>query len=492
MALVPHDMPDARLKLLITGGSGVIGAGVIPELLRREHVVRLLSRHANDDAKQWKGVDAFAGDVSDAASLLGAADACDVVLHIAGIVSEQPPHATFDAVNVGGTRNILAEAARANVRRFVYVSSLGADSGTSAYHRSKLEAEHLVEASALNWTIVRPGGVYGPGDDVISLMLELLRALPVATVIDDGNQPFQPIWFEDLGRALAEIAERDLPRQTLEVAGEETTSMNDLLDRLGRITGRKPLARLPVPAKLASIVSKFVDIPIDDNKLAMLREENVLRGTNALTTVLALTPTPLVEGLRALAQNVLPEQLPEDGVGALEHKHFEATLHGTTKSPEEVIEVLRAHVGDIMPIDFGEAPESPSRLDAGNTITGTLPLRGDFQVRVEKVEPRCVTLATIEGHPIAGTLQFSADDGKEGATFAIDIYSRAANFFDFVTLRTVGNIAQDANWRSVIRRLADDCGATVDRIESSKRKLSDEEAKQREASIRTMVFEREK
>lgn len=483
-------MPHSPSRILVTGGTGVIGAGVIPELLRREHGVRLLSRHADDDAKQWKGVEAFNGDVSDPSSLLGSADSCDAVLHIAGIAAEHPPDVTFQSVNIDGTGNILAEAERAGAKRFIYVSSLGADRGTSAYHQSKREAEKLVEASSLNWTIVRPGAVYGPGDEIISLILELLRALPIATVIDDGKQPFQPIWYEDLGRALAETVERDLPRQTLEVAGAETTSMNDLLERLVEITGRQPRAVVPVPATLASIATKFLDLPIDDNKLAMLREENVIRGTNALTEVLELTPTPLDKGLRSLAQNALPEQLPEEGVGAMQHKHFEAILQDTTKSPEDVIDLLRAHVADIMPIDFGEHPESPSRLDLGNTITGTLPLRGDFQVRVEKVEPRCVTLATIEGHPIAGTVQFSAGDAKEGVKFAIDINSRAANFFDLITLRSFGEIAQDANWRAVIRRLADDCGATVDRIESSKRKLSDDEAKEREREVREMIFDR--
>jgi NADH dehydrogenase len=478
------------MKILVTGGSGVIGAGVIPELLRRDHHVRLLSRHADADADQWSGVEPFAGDVSNANSLRAAADGCDAVLHIAGIAAEHPPDTTFEKINVGGTRNMLAEAARAQVRRFVFVSSLGADHGTSAYHRSKLEAERLVQTSPLAWTIVRPGSVYGPGDEVISFLLKLIRALPVVTVIDDGNQPFQPIFYEDLGRALAEVLEHELASQTLEVGGAETTSMNDLLDRLGKITGREPRAVVSVPSTLASIASKLVDLPIDDTKLAMLREENVIGGTNALTEVLHLTPTPLDDGLRSLAQNALPEQLPEDGVGAMHHKHFEATLHGTTKSPEDVMEVLRDRIGEIMPIDFAAEPESESRLDLGNTLTGSLPVRGNFQVRVEKVEPRCVTLATIEGHPIAGTVQFSTDDANDGVAFAIDIDSRAANFFDLVTLRTFGDIAQDANWRAVIRRLADECGATVDRIESSKRTLTDQEAEQREREMREMVMNR--
>src|SRR5689334_22160282 len=131
------------MKILVTGGTGVIGEGVIPELITRGHHVRLLSRHADEDAQQWPGVEPFTGNVADASTLRGAADGCDAVLHIAGIVEEDPPKLTFESVNVGGTRNILDETKRANVKRFLFVSSLGADVGQSEYHKSKKAGEEL-------------------------------------------------------------------------------------------------------------------------------------------------------------------------------------------------------------------------------------------------------------------------------------------------------------------------------------------------------------
>src|SRR6185436_17517102 len=130
------------MRILVTGGSGVVGVGTVTELVRRGHDVRLLARHARDDVRQWStGVTPLVGDISEPTSIAGAADGCDAVLHVAGIVEESPPDVTFHRVNVDGTRNILAEAQRAGVRRFVYVSSLGAAEGKSDYHRSKREAE---------------------------------------------------------------------------------------------------------------------------------------------------------------------------------------------------------------------------------------------------------------------------------------------------------------------------------------------------------------
>jgi uncharacterized protein YbjT (DUF2867 family) len=480
------------MKILVTGGTGVIGEGAIPELLTRGHSVRLLSRHADEDAKQWHGVQPFVGDVADASSIRGAADGCDAVLHIAGIVAEDPPKTTFASVNVGGTQNLVDEAQRANVRRFVFVSSLGADHGASDYHRSKREAEQLVRGSALDWTIVRPGNVYGPGDEVISLILKLVRTLPAVPVIDDGEQEFQPVWHEDLAKVLATVLERnDLSRQILEASGPEVTTMNDLLRRFAEITGRSP-ARIPVPMALAQLTARFTSsvLPVDEGQLTMLKEQNVVRGRNAIEE-LGIDATPLDHGLRQLA-DAMPEALPEEGVGALEHKRFNAEIRGSRYNAASLMTLFRERVNELMPIEFVAEPGAPSRIEQGATLTGALPLRGNFQVRVEVAEPTHVVLATIEGHPLSGIVEFTTRDTANGVTFAIDVYARASNFLDWIAARTVGAPAQNANWRIVVQRVIDASGGTSDGVHEEKEKLSDEEAEGVEKRVRGMVQERKR
>ncbi|HEY0156911.1 MAG TPA: NAD(P)H-binding protein [Thermoanaerobaculia bacterium] len=471
------------MKILVTGGTGVIGEGVIPELIARGHSVRLLSRHAKEDVKQWPDVEAFEGNVADAQSLTGAADGCGAVLHIVGIVEENPPHATFQSVNVDGTAHILAETKRAQVRRFVFVSSLGADTGESDYHRSKLAAEKLVQASGLDWTIVRPGNVYGPGDEVISLILKMVRALPAVPVIDRGDQEFQPIWHEDLAKVLAGAVEsNDHGAQVLEAGGPDVTSMNDLLRRFAEITGRSPV-RVPVPSVLAQF-------GIDENKMKMLQEKNVVRGRSA-TAVLGVTATPLDRGLRLLA-DALQETLPEDGFGALEHKTFKATMTGSRYNAVSLMSLFRDKVNDFMPIEFVAEPGAPDKIEKGATLTGSLPLRGNFQVRVEVADPTHVVFATIEGHPLAGIVEFTSADTPQGVTFAIDTYTRASNFFDWVAVRTVGAPAQNANWRQVVQRVIDASGGTSDGVHEEKEKLSEEDAAGVEKRVRGLVQERKR
>jgi uncharacterized protein YbjT (DUF2867 family) len=471
------------MKILVTGGTGVIGEGVIPELLQRGHQVRLLSRHADDDAKQWPGVEPFAGNVADAASLGGAADGCDVIVHIVGIASENPPEVTFQSVNVDGTRNVLAAGKRAGVKRFVYVSSLGADVGESAYHRSKREAEQLVEASGLEWTIVRPGNVYGPGDEVMSLILKMVRTLPAVPVIDSGDQEFQPIWHEDLAKVLASVVEHSgLGGQTLEAAGAEITTMNDVIERFREITGRSPV-RVPVPSALAQF-------GVDENMLTMLREKNVVRGKSAVE-VLGIQPTPLDEGLRMLA-DALKEALPEDGFGSLEHKTFFADIRGSRYTPASLMTLFRERVNDFMPIEFVAEPGAPDRIEKGATLTGSLPLRGNFQVRVEVAEPQHVVFATIEGHPLAGIVEFTTSETGGALRFAIDTWTRASNFLDWVAVRTVGAPAQDANWRAVVQRVIDASGGTSEGVQQEKERLSEDAAARVEERVKSLVQERKR
>lgn len=482
------------MKVLVTGGTGVIGEGVIGELLARGHSVRLLSRHADEDAKQWAGVEPFRGDVSDASTLSGAATGCEAVLHIAGIVTEDPPQATFASVNVGGTRNILEESKRSNVRRFVYVSSLGADAGTSEYHKSKIEAERIVEQSGLDWTVVRPGNVYGPGDEVVSLILKMVRALPAVPVIDRGEQEFQPIWHEDLARVLATTIERnDLKSQILDAAGPEITTMNDLLSRFAEITGRSPL-RVPVPMALAQLTTKLaamaVDLPIDETKLTLLKEKSVTQGKNAVQT-LGIHTTPLDEGLRRLAGE-LKEVLPEEGVGALEHKRFRAVIHGSRFSAPALMMLFRERVTELMPLEFAAEPGSPKRIEKGITLTGHLPMRGNFQVRIEVAEPNRVVFATVEGHPLAGIVEFTTQEADGGVQFAIDVYVRASNLVDLVAARTLGAPAQSANWRTVVQRVIDASGGTSDGVQEEVEKLSEEDAKGVEQRVKGMVQDRKR
>lgn len=495
------------MRVLVTGGTGVIGEGLLPALVRAGHTVRLLSRGAADDSERWPAeVEPFAADVTDPSSLRGAADTCGAVVHVTGIVDESPPALTYERVNVAGTRNVLAEAARAGLKRFVYVSSLGAERGRSQYHRSKFKAEELVRASGFDWLILRPGNVYGPGDEVISTLLKLVRALPVVPVIDAGNQPFQPVWYEDLGQAIVRALETPaLKRETLELAGEETTTTSDLIERLSAITGRT-VARVPVPSFLAALGVRLaestklekllgVKLPLNEAKLKMLLEGNYIEhpSANALTARLGVRATTLDAGLVKLADSI-PEQLPSEGVGPLRRKKFWADIKGSRLTPTALVEEFRGHCAEVMPLEFSAEPGTSRVVEEGTTLTLGLPVRGNVQVRVEEVAPRRVTFSTVGGHMLAGMIQFTASgDRRRDVRFLVDIHARAANALDLLAMSTVGDSLQQSNWEEVVTRVVNLSGGTAPSgVQSETETLDDEEARRVEQRLNDLINRRKR
>lgn len=502
------------MKVLVTGGTGVIGAGLLPALLKARHKVRLLTRGAERDAREWPaGVEPFAADVSDAAGLKGACEGCGAVVHVTGIVEESPPHVTFERVNVRGTKNVLREAERAKVERFVFVSSLGADRGASKYHRSKLRAEELVREFGGLWMVLRPGGVYGPGDEVVSTLLKMVRALPAVPVIDGGEQRFQPVWYEDFGACVARAvaADAELYGETYEAAGRELTTTRDIVARLSRITDRSP-ALVPVPALLTSLGLRVagalsldrvaadalgLDAPLNEAKLTMLVEENFIRegSTNALTDVFRVRPTTLERGLARLA-DLVPEQLPSDGFGPLRRKRFWADIEGSKETAAGLVRLFRERCSEVMPIEFDAEPGTPRRVERDATLTAALPFRGHIQMRVAEVSARRVTFVTVEGHPLAGAVSFSAEPLKgEGrgrsVRFTVELHARAANAIDFLTMSTIGSVLQDQNWVRVVTRMVELSGGEAPAgVEREFETLEDEEAEGVERWARRLVTSR--
>jgi uncharacterized protein YbjT (DUF2867 family) len=452
------------MKVLVTGGTGVIGQSAVTELLRDGHTVRLLSRNPREVSKHWpEGVEAWPATIGDQGDLRGCAEGCELVLHLAGIMEESPPAQTYESVNVEGTRTILREAERCKVGRFIYVSSLGADAGTSPYHRSKRRAEEIVRGFAGGWIILRPGNVYGPGDEVISVLLTMVRTLPVVPVLG-GDEPFQPIWVEDLAAAIRESVRRtDLHGRVLDLAGEERISTNDILDRFGEITGREP-ARVPIPTFLASFGVNMagmlgLKVPVTESQLIMLDEGNWIRtpGTNALTGVFHIKPTPLDSGLRKLA-DAAPEQTPDQGVGAFKRRRYWTDIAGSNLTAQELFARFRLRFAEVMPIDVRAEPDTPTVLDKGSTITLALPVRGNVQVRVEHLTDREAVLVTLAGHPLAGAVRFLAEQIGDLLRFQVQLYDRPANLADWFLMRTFGETVQSRSWESMLESLVAESG----------------------------------
>ena len=190
--------------LALTGATGFVGRATLDRLIEAGWQVRALTRR---DQPKRAGVTWVNGSLDDADSLKQLCEGAGAVLHIAGVVNALDA-AGFEAGNVTGTANMLATAKGAGIKRFVHVSSLSArEPQLSIYGASKLRGEKLVSTSMLDWTIVRPPGVYGPGD---TEMLDMFRMASKVFVLLPPKGRVSLIHVDDLARLLvALVPERD-------------------------------------------------------------------------------------------------------------------------------------------------------------------------------------------------------------------------------------------------------------------------------------------
>jgi uncharacterized protein YbjT (DUF2867 family) len=236
--------------LAITGGTGFVGARLIAAAVAAGYRVRALARR---EQSPREGVAWIAGALDDAGALDRLVAGADAVVHVAGVVNAGS-RAGFVAGNVEGTRAMLAAATRAGPSRFVHVSSLAArEPGLSDYGWSKAEAERLVETSALDWTIVRPPGIYGPGD-MEQLDLFRLARFGVALLPPAGR--FSVIAVDDLARLLLALATGAGARTIVEADdGSDGWSHAGFARAIGAAVGRRVLP-VHLPRPLLSLAAR--------------------------------------------------------------------------------------------------------------------------------------------------------------------------------------------------------------------------------------------
>ena len=245
------------MRLAITGGTGFVGRRLIDLALERGHEIQALTRRPQDTRP---GVDWIMGDLEDRDALESLVTDSEAVIHVAGVINA-PDAEGFHRGNVDGTLAMLAAATAAGTRRFVHVSSLAArEPKLSQYGASKARAEDLVEGSGLDWVIVRPPGVYGPGDKET---LELFKMAKAGLILLPPRGRVSFVHVDDLAALLLNLAEREEPtKQIYEVDDGRPNGWThrEFADALAKAVGRRALS-LATPSlllKTGAVLDKLV------------------------------------------------------------------------------------------------------------------------------------------------------------------------------------------------------------------------------------------
>ena len=265
--------------VLVTGASGTIGRRLVPALVAAGHQVRAMTRsEAAAQTAAAAGAEPVHGDVTDPASLSAAVRGCAVVIHAAGRMGASPAVEPFLPVNVTGTRNMLAAAAEAQVRRFIYLGAAmsllgsprpvtGADESwplqqprCSGYAASKTRADQAVQAAngtQMATVVIRPGWVWGTADDPSTAsFVQAVRAGQMR-LIDGGRHRIVATHIDNLIHAVGLAI--DHGSGCYYVFDDGSATVRDFLAGLLQAHGLT-LPEASIPGPIAAALARALDV----------------------------------------------------------------------------------------------------------------------------------------------------------------------------------------------------------------------------------------
>ena len=303
------------MRIAITGATGFVGRHLARALVAEGHEVVLVARGVDrrDVAVRRMPRATFAPiGLDNAARLAEAFAGCDAVAHCAGINRELGAQ-TYQKVHVAGTRNVVAAARAAGVGKILLVSFLRArpDCG-SPYHESKWEAEEIVRASGLDYTVIKAGMVYGRGDHMLDHLSRWFHTAPFLPTVGLTERAVRPVAVEDLVRVLgAALIGGRLSRRTVAVTGPEELSLADAVRRVARVLGR-PALLFPLPVWMHTIAAWGFERIMVTPLLALAQARILAEGVTEALPVAGALPDDLLPTTRFTDEQIR-RGVPEPG-----------------------------------------------------------------------------------------------------------------------------------------------------------------------------------
>jgi NADH dehydrogenase len=295
------------MKVLVTGGTGYVGSRIRTYLKSLGHEVRLLVREGGANGRI--GTDEFetiTGDILDTNSCLKACDGVDAVIHLIGIIREHPSQGiTFNNLHTSSTLFIVDAAERSGVRRFIHMSALGSrENATSAYHRTKYEAEALVRQSSLHWTIFRPSVIFDWGSEFIEMLVDLAKKR-VVPMIGGGKGRLQPVALDDVCNCMTEaLGMPETVGRTFELGGPEQLTFRQMIEAVASALNSQ-IKTVNIPIWIVRPVVRLLqsrpDFPLTMDQLTMLLEDNTC-DTSQFSRVFNIQPQSFLTALPGLVR----------------------------------------------------------------------------------------------------------------------------------------------------------------------------------------------
>jgi NADH dehydrogenase len=286
----------------VFGGSGFLGRYVVRRLANEGARVRVICRHPQRamHLKPMGHVGQITierGDVAKQDDLAIFIEGSRHVVNLVGILFEKGDQ-RFEVIQAQTPARIAASAAAAGVERLVQLSAIGADADSpAAYGRTKAAGEAAVREAFPAATILRPSVLFGPEDDFFNRFGQMAQISPFLPLIDGGETRFQPVYVDDVARAvIAGLDDKETGGKTYELGGPDVYTFRELMEYLLGVLHRRRLL-LNLPGNIAAIQARFMEMlpkpPLTRDQIALMASDNVVSEGALGLADLGITPTPL-------------------------------------------------------------------------------------------------------------------------------------------------------------------------------------------------------
>ncbi len=257
-------LPNPEITLVF-GASGYIGSNLVPFLVRQGNRVRAVSRNrAVLEGREWPDVECASADALQPETLTSVLHNVDVAYYL---VHSMAAGANFDQLDLKAAENFRDAAARAGVRRIVYLGGLIPDRPDSVHLKSRYETGEVLRQGPVPITEVRAGMIIGPGSAAFEVMRDLVNNLPLMITPRWVSSRSPPIALPDVLAYLSAVA--DIPQaagKIYDAAGPEVLTYAEIMRRLARMLDRS-IVIIPVPVltpKLSSYWLRLVTtVPVN-------------------------------------------------------------------------------------------------------------------------------------------------------------------------------------------------------------------------------------
>jgi len=242
-------------KILITGAAGFVGSHLAPYLESKKYEVVVLVKNKKERLQLNIKGRVVVGDLSKKGKWQKEIHGVDVIVHLAAQISAKKA-SLFYKNNSVATKNLIAAAKKNNINNVILFSSAAVTSiRLDDYAKTKKDQEIFVRRSKMNYAIIRPSMIYGPGDTKnVGWLISILKKTPVVPLPGGGKFGRQPVYVKDICTIVEKIIKKGVSSEIYEIHGYEYITMEKMVKTiLHKLKTRRLLINIPLTALYVAI-----------------------------------------------------------------------------------------------------------------------------------------------------------------------------------------------------------------------------------------------